>query len=302
MFYTMNRGALTVPGALIRILRGVVSGLEQKKQSSKKVALLALLASSLTAPVVPVYAQDALQVMPTRLVMTRESSGELTLINKGSKPGNYRILLRNIRTDDSGKFETAESAKNGERFADEFVRFSPRRVTVDPGSFQKVRVMVRKPKDLADGEYRTHMVFQTLPEQKVNTLDEAATDEMEVAVQTIVEISIPIIIRHGKLTADVKLSAAKKESDKVLFTLNRGGNRSLYGDVEVFLNSGANKNTRIGYARGISVYYPNALRTVELPFSLPEGVSAANQELLVKFAEDKDFGGSLTTELVIPAK
>lgn len=268
----------------------------------RKIGLACLFALGLFSPVVPLYAQDALQVMPTRLVLNRESSGELTLINKGNKPGIYRILLRNIRTDDKGKFETAESALEGERYADDFVRFSPRRVTVDPGSFQKVRVMVRRPKDLADGEYRTHMVFQTLPEQKVNTLDETATDDMSVAVQTIVEISIPVIIRHGKLTADVKLSSAEKKNDKVLFTMNRQGNRSLYGDIEVFLNSGANKNTRVGYARGLSVYYPNTSRHVELPLSMPDGVNASNQELLLKFTEDKDFGGSLSADIVIPAK
>ncbi len=262
----------------------------------------ALIASMLFAASVGAVAQDALQVMPTRLMLTDQSSGELTLVNKGTNPGTYRILLRNIRTDDFGKFEEAEEAKEGELFANKMIRFSPRRVTVEPGSFQKVRVMVRKPKSLADGEYRTHMVFQTLPEQSRNVLDESASDDVDIAVQTIVEISIPIIVRHGKLNAEIQIGEANASSDNMLFTLNRSGNRSIYGDVEVFISSGPQKDTRVGFARGLSVYYPNAIRKVEVPLAFPEGISPGNQQLELRFSEDPEYGGNLSSKKVIKLK
>lgn len=147
--------------------------------------------------------------------------------------------------------------------------------------------MVRKPKNLPEGEYRTHMVFQTLPEQKANILDELASDEVGVSVQPIIEISIPVIIRHGSLQAGIRLEDANLMDDKMKFTLKREGNRSVYGDVEIFINSGPQKDTRVGFVRGLAVYYPNSLRYMAIPLNTPEGVTLGNEEMLIRYTEDK---------------
>lgn len=76
-----------------------------------------------------VFSEGSLQVLPTRIVLSSESSTELTLINKGSDKGVFRILLRNIRTDDHGAFSIAENTEEGDLFANKLIRYSPRRVT-----------------------------------------------------------------------------------------------------------------------------------------------------------------------------
>lgn len=238
------------------------------------------------------HAVDALQILPTRVVLASQSSAELTLVNKGSESGNYRIILRNIRTDENGKFQHAEKAEGDELFADDLIRFSPRRVTVEAGAFQKVRVMVRKPKDLKEGEYRTHLVFQSLPKQDSNSL--APSGDLSVSVDPIVEVSIPIIVRHGKLSTTLSIKNPSLEDDAIAFVLGREGSRSTYGDVEVFINNGTQKGERVGYVRGLSVYYPSDKRVIKVPLRLPSTYDKAKNGLLIQFAEDPTYGGEHT--------
>jgi fimbrial chaperone protein len=242
------------------------------------------------------HAVDALQVLPTRVFLASQSSSELTLVNKGDIAGSYRIILRNIRTDDHGKFIHADKAQGDELFADKMIRFSPRQVTVEAGAFQKVRVMVRKPKDLKEGEYRTHIVFQSLPKQDANTLDE--NGDLSVSVDPVVEVSIPVIVRHGKLSTELEIQSPKLEKDKMVFTLGRKGTRSAYGDVEVVVNSGSDKDKRVSYIRGVSVYYPNPIRIMEVPLELPDNFNRTKDSLVVRFTEDPTYGGEHTVSKV----
>jgi len=135
-------------------------------------------------------AKEILQILPTRVVLDGQRSADLTLINRGDEAGNYRILLRNMRTDDHGQFQQAKQARDGEKFADKLVRYSPRSVSVEPESNQKVRLVVRVPREYPPGEYRTHMVFQSLPKQVPDSLE--STDRVQISVEPIVEISIPL--------------------------------------------------------------------------------------------------------------
>lgn len=235
---------------------------------------------------------DALQILPTRIVLASQNSAELTLINKGSEAGSYRIILRNIRTDEHGKFHHADKAEGDELFADDLIRFSPRRVTVEAGAYQKVRVMVRKPNGLKDGEYRTHLVFQSLPKQDSNSLD--PNGDLSVSVDPIVEVSIPIIVRHGKLSTKLSIQAPSLEDDAITFTLGREGSRSTYGDVEVFINDGNKKGERVGYIRGLSVYYPSDKRVISVPLRLPTTYDKAKGSLTIRFTEDPTYGGEHT--------
>jgi P pilus assembly chaperone PapD len=248
---------------------------------------------------VSLWAQDALQILPTRVVMNSETSADLTLINKGSDAGTYRILLRNIRTDDDGQFHEAAEAQEGELFADEFIRFSPRLVTVGAASNQKVRLIVRKPRDLPPGEYRTHMVFQSLPKEAPSALDNS--QEVRVSVDPIIEVSIPIIVRHGSLNAGVEFGALEFADDNLLsMEIKRSGTRSVYGDVEVFVNGGSSKGVQAGFVKGVSVYVPNSIRNFLLPLNLPDGFNPKADSLLIRFKEDPSYGGNQTTESVMP--
>ena len=41
------------------------------------------------------------------------------------------------------------------------IRYAPRRVTVPPGGSQQIRILLRRPRDLEPGEYRSHLWIVT---------------------------------------------------------------------------------------------------------------------------------------------
>ena len=133
-------------------------------------------ALSLLALCAPARAE--LMLHPTRIVFEQnQRAAQIELINNGTKPASYRIALVNRRMTDAGQFEPADTPAPGERFADGMLRYSPRQITLQPGTAQTVRVMLRKPAELAEGEYRSHLLFDKLPDAEgENSIEQRGQD------------------------------------------------------------------------------------------------------------------------------
>ncbi len=251
------------------------------------------------------YAESVLQILPTRVVLEQQRWMTVTLVNRGDEEGSYRLFMRNIRAESDGRFKEItkeDEVLEGELFADSMVRFSPRRVTVPPRSKQQVRVVLRKPKGLADGEYRSHLVFRKLPKQE-SVLEEEQDDKMDFAFKPIVEVTIPVIVRHGKLDAEASLRELDLKMDEdnglqVSVNIQRAGSRSLYGDLDVWWQPKGGEEQRIAYGKGIAVYTPNTSRSLELSV-LPDIPVTGNGQLRAVFKEDTAYGGDISAEITV---
>ena len=112
---------------------------------AKSVALVLLMAAQ--------TAWADLSLFPTRLVLEKnQRAAQVELMNSGTEPETYRIRLVNRRMGENGEFIAIEAPGPGEQFADSLLRYSPRQVTIAPGTSQTVRLLLRKPADLAAGE------------------------------------------------------------------------------------------------------------------------------------------------------
>ena len=110
-----------------------------------------------------------LLVAPTRIVLTeRTRTAEIALINTGTKTATYRISFRHMRMAEDGLLAEVTSP-DGERFADPFLLYTPRQVTLEPQIAQTVRIRLRLPEQTADGEYRSHLEFRGLPPAESTT-------------------------------------------------------------------------------------------------------------------------------------
>lgn len=254
------------------------------------------------------YAEALLQILPTRIILEdKKRTGSLTLVNQGDQETAYRMFFRNLRMSETGEFSVLgeHDDVSEERFADKMLRFSPRRITIPEVSKQTIRIVARKPADLEPGEYRSHLVFRRLPNQQ-SILEQESTENLSLAIQPIVEVTIPVIVRHGELNASITLSEAQiieQEGNKYLrVTINRDGNRSLYGNLKVMAVDQSNSRKILAQAKGISVYYPNQKRIFELPlFDQAENTEDATdtitsllntaQKLEIHFQEDPNYGG-----------
>ena len=262
-----------------------------------------MLACLLLAPFLPTHAE--LMLHPTRLVFDKNTRAtQIELINNSGKPASYRIALVNRRMTEAGQFEAAESAQDGEQFADAMLRYSPRQITLQPGTAQTVRVMLRKPAELAEGEYRSHLQFDKLPDiegkASIESQGTGAT-QIGVVMNALVGASIPVIVRHGTTDASVKLAGlalGKDEAQRAQLALQfeREGNSSVYGDVSVTFTPKNGKPHSLGQVGGIAVYTPNRVRKATLPLQVPAGVALAGGTLEVSYRDRPEAGGKLLAQ------
>lgn len=249
-----------------------------------------------------------LMLHPTRVVLEKnQRAAQVELINNGSEPATYRISLTNRRMTEAGDLVTVTAPAPGEQFADAMLVFSPRQVTLAPGTTQTVRVMVRRPAGLAPGEYRSHLHFEKLPDAGGNTSVEApsqADGKIGITLNVLVGASIPVIVRQGDTSASVTLShlalqAAPGAAPALGLQLERSGNSSVYGDIAVRFVPRAGKASDIGLLGGIAVYTPNPMRRAEVPLALPPGVALAHGTVQVTYRERPDAGGRTIAEAAL---
>jgi len=263
-------------------------------------ALLAMLA---VMALMPQLALADLMLYPTRVVLERnQRTAQVDLINNGNEPATYRISLVNQRMGEDGQFLAVDTASlPGELFANDMVQFSPRQVTLQPGTSQTVRVMVRKPADLAGGEYRSHLHFEKMPEARGATSIEAGKDkQIGIVLTALVGASIPVIVRHEVAPASVSLShlelVKNGAAPMLALQFDRTGNSSVYGDLAVVFTPQGGAEQAIGRAAGIAVYNPNPLRRAKMMLQLAPGVVLARGALRVTYRERPEAGGALLAE------
>lgn len=261
------------------------------------VALAALLAAAGA-----VEASGQLMVAPTRVVFDdRTRSAQVTLVNTGAEQATFRIefVRRRMRAD--GGFEEILQPRDGERFADEMVRFSPRQVTLAPGQSQVVRLLLRKPAALDAGEYRSHLLFRSVPELGggIEALDRTDNREISIQLVPVLAISIPVIVRHGATHAQAALSGAELiagPAPALRVGIARSGNRSLFGDLQVIHFADSGERRVLGQANGVAVYTPLEKREFRLPLYLPPEVSLDAGRLQVVYRARPEEGGAVLAQ------
>jgi P pilus assembly chaperone PapD len=281
--------------------------LRGKKAMSRTMQLL--MATLLLLPVFRAEAAGELMVHPTRVVFEGNTrTAQIDLINSGTEPMTYRISLVRRRMTETGDFVPVDTPAAGEQFADDMIRFSPRQVVLQPRIAQAVRVQISKPAGLADGEYRTHLLFRALPPADASTAREAVGTEegLDIQLTAIYSLSIPLLVRHGATTASVSLTDLELRRPAIgapvlALAIGRAGTRSVYGDLTVFLRTPQGVDRVVGRANGIAVYTPNSVRRVLLPLPILEkGIPAG--ELRVTFSERPEQKGRTEAEARLPIR
>jgi P pilus assembly chaperone PapD len=216
----------------------------------------------------PAASQGAgdLLVAPTRLELKGFRGTEVVLNNIGSETATYRISLELRRMTEDGQLVEVATPSEAETRALEMITYAPRRVTLAPNQPQMIRVGVRPPADLPDGEYRVHMLFRAIPAPKPATADEAVPPEgFSIRLTPVYGVTIPVFVRAGQLSADARIDGARLLTQDgrqaIAIDLSRTGNRSVYGDIQV-LKPGSKDPAVV--ARGVAIYSEIGRRTLTL--------------------------------------
>lgn len=275
------------------------------------VYLTALQVISFLSFFVPVQllAQGDLLITPRRVVFEgTKQSQELTLANTGQDTAKYNVSFVQYRMTENGAFEQITEPDSGQYFADKFLRVFPRSVTLAPNEAQVVRMQFRKMPDMKDGEYRSHLYFRAVPDEKPLG-DDVTTADTTIGIRLIpiFGITIPVIARVGNLQADVTLTdlSLDTKSDTVpnlAITFNRSGDKSVFGDITVEWVSPEGNNYEVGVVRGLAVYTPNTKRTFNLKLRNLTEVDYTKGKLVIKYQAPNELKAETFAEAELALK
>ena len=242
----------------------------------------------------PAYAAGGLVVSPQLIELdSRNRSQVLTLANRGTETETYRISVVNYRMDSKGDLHRTDSPAEGEGFAGALFRYAPRQITLEPGQPQTVRILYRRPANLQEGEYRSHLLFQQIPKTTPSKADSAAEGGLSLQIQTVFGITVPVMVSHGSLAAEGALTALATVEmgdgkPAIALRIARAGAKSLRGDLVARVG-----DEEIGRLNNVAVYLSTPHRDVVLPLD-PEKLQPghAGREVTVHYLERPNKGGA----------
>lgn len=254
--------------------------------------LLSLLTSN------EVMAQGNLLIMPRRVVFEgSKKSEDITLVNTGRDTAKYVVSIVQMRMKENGSFEQITKPDSGQYFADKYLRFFPRTVTLGPNETQLVKMQLTRPEKLSPGEYRSHIYFRAIPKEKPLGEEDIRKDTssgVSIRLNPIFGITIPVIIRVGENTTKVKLAGLSLEMvndtlPRLKMIFKRTGNMSVYGDIAVDYISAQGKVTRVGMVKGIAVYTPITDRRFQFNLDKVAGVDWHSGKLHIVYEAPVDI-------------
>jgi fimbrial chaperone protein len=253
-------------------------------------------------------AQADLLLVPQRIVFEEQDrAATLTLVNSGNETETYRISWKQLHQLPDGQYTEIQAPGPGEHFADDMIRYSPRQITLAPGEQQTVRLMLRKPADLATGEYRSHLAFTAEPHQIEAPAAAGAAKgngkNLGVQIAFVYGVSIPVIVRQGPLDASASLAMSLKPSSSgydIAATIGRSGTESLYGDLVVNYRPPSGKPTQLQEVDGVSVLLPNNQRSTTIGVTLTPEQRRAGGQLQLIYRAPTEAGGGVLAEVQKP--
>lgn len=256
----------------------------------------ALAGAALAAMVVsvPVSAQGDLLIAPTRVIISQGGSSEVILSNIGVDPATYRISVELRRMTEDGDFKpvTEAEATPAEQAALQMVTYAPRRIALLPGQPQSVRISIRPPAGLPDGEYRVHLNFRAVPPALKPEASTEPAAGVSIKLTPVYGITIPVFVRRGRLEASAALAGAHlvtaASGSYVELDMTRTGQRSVYGEL---IGKSARGETLFNL-RGIAVYAELAHRKVQIPLSADQLVKLKGP-VKIEYRELAENGGAL---------
>jgi P pilus assembly chaperone PapD len=175
-----------------------------------------------------------------------QTSGFLTVGNTSDKPLRVRISATAFTYDEEGKFQALES--QGEKDLMNYLRFSPKEMTIPPQSKRNVRLTTILPPSFPDGEYRVAIFAESLQEN--------SNSDSQYKVNLTTRIGSAIYIRKGDIQPNLKVEKALFNSQKkeLRLTVINNGKATARTKINWQLNQ---NNQKVIDGVGFSSYLPD---------------------------------------------
>lgn len=236
-----------------------------------------------------------LLISPLRVVLDeKERSSSITLINSGNQIRSYRIhWTQKVALSSGGYRDLTDAEQLSYAGLEKIVRISPKQVTLSPGQRQTVRLLLRNPGNLIDGEYRSHLTFTALP---VQTKESSNTAETGIKINVLMGYTMPVVFRTGDVrvapTIDnlSLLTIKERNATFIKVALSHSDLYSTSGRLVAYWTPRGQSTKQVGIINGYN-FYPEVRTTeVRIPwksFKLESGT------LEVRYEGQQEFNGLL---------
>ena len=255
-----------------------------KHTLSLRKTILAVLATLMLGIIAIPAAHATLMVMPIWIIFQdRERTANVTLINTSNQESVFRIGWRYQRQVENGSYAIEETAINPDYDVADMVLYSPRQVVLPPRGKQRVRLSLRRPADLPDGEYRAHLLLTRLGTEASAEArgKQLPQDKLAIAMNINVGYPLHFIIRQGSNDATATISdpqflpAPKPGAKPILqVKVTRTGKFGTMGNVRVFWTPNGGSEQPIGELNNVNVFPELDTRLVPVSLtvdSIPSG-------------------------------
>lgn len=219
----------------------------------------------------------AVSVSPNAVYIdNRTRAGTITLYNQESRPEEIEISFAfgYPKSDAYGNISVAldSVAAPGEPSVVPWLRAFPRRLRLEPGQRQVVRILVTPPAGLPEGEYWGRIRVRAVGGRP--PIEQNLGGNITTSVSVAMEIVAPVNYRNGTVRTGVRVAAREARSTpqgaELVLDLQREGNAAFVGQVRAQLLDPRGRVVA-DLSDGLAVY--RSLRKVlRLPASVPGGV------------------------------
>lgn len=266
----------------------------------RKIALT-ILALCVLVPAMPAPALAELLVIPIRVSFgPRERAQAVTLVNTSAKTNTYRMEWKYFRLTEAGGMVEVPEAQWPQKFkVSEMVRIAPRQVTIPPEGKQVIRLSLRRPADLADGEYRAYLSLTRLADMSAVAQNPQGRGT-GISLGVNLNLNVPVVVRQGEGDAAARIGdvsfqpPSRLTSGKPAVRVDLLGQDSIfspYGRLNIFWKDPAGEEKLIGFVENAYIYPEIKKRTYTVPLNVSavEGGSLRIEYIGIKEYENRVF-------------
>jgi fimbrial chaperone protein len=230
----------------------------------------------------------------------------VTLINTSKFTTTYRLEWAEKKAKVGGGYHDLTPAEAASfPIASSMLRFSPKQVTLKAGERQTVKMAIRRPQNLATGEYRSHLQFKALPpktaEEGLN-LNASAT-----SIHMVVSFAIPVVIQQGVLDYQITMNTAHinynptTKDGSVAVNIARTGVHSVIGHINAYWTPNGGKERLIAKAGDYNLWPELSATTATLTW-VGADFAVTDGKLRIVYEGAKNFRGKTFFDKTISVK
>jgi P pilus assembly chaperone PapD len=245
------------------------------------------------------WAGAVLFIYPTLIMFDgNKRSATITLTNRGDAIGTFETSWTEHEMTPEGGLVKVEGEVPWS--VQPYVRYSPRRVTLEPSESQVIKVALRRDQEAPKGEFYSHFKVVTLNSQD---LQDEANEETEpqsdsaVTIRARSAVAIPIIWRNSpdEQGANIESVVFDRETNQLKIDVRRLGNLSVRGFIHVLGETPDGTSGPLADAVQLVIYPSVEKRSMAITLNEDVTAEALARNAEVIYSSDPDVISDDTT-------